>query len=286
MRSPWWVACVLWAVAAVAFAGKGAPPPEAEAGMLVSGRIIVGPDGKPREYELKDPEKLPENVRRFLEFHIPRWAFDPPMLDNKPVALDNLMDIHLKAVREGEGMRIQLAGASFRPAAAKTPYEIRPRRMKPPAFPTLPDSVAGDVGAVVYVVLMIGPDGKVLEALDEQVNLHFVPDAQVADAWRKRFVQPTLRAARSWTFDPPVRGEEAVADYWTVRVPVTYHGWKAPRLANQYGRWQAYVPGPRRQVPWVDAAGAREPLEALASDTLYLSGQEDQLKLLPGQAGT
>src|SRR5690606_31168915 len=214
------------------------------------------------------------------------WAFDPPRLDNKPVALDNLMDIHLKAVREGEGMRIQLAGASFRPAAAKTTYEIRPRRMKPPAFPTLPDSVAGDVGAVVYVVLKIGPHGKVLEALDEQVNLHFVPDAQVADAWRKRFAQPTLRAARSWTFDPPVRGEEAVADAWTGRVPAAYRGWQAPRLATQSGRGQADVPGPRRQVPGVDAAGAREPLEALTSDTRYPSGQEGHLKPLPGQAGT
>ena len=51
MRSPWWWAVVLWVVAGLALAAEGGGEPQVEAGMLVSGRIVVGPDGKPSEYQ-------------------------------------------------------------------------------------------------------------------------------------------------------------------------------------------------------------------------------------------
>ena len=72
MRSPWWVVGVLWALSAVALAAKKPAAAEAEAGIQVAGTILVGPEGKPLQYELQGAAGLPAEVRRYLDFHIPR----------------------------------------------------------------------------------------------------------------------------------------------------------------------------------------------------------------------
>ena len=284
MRSPWWWAVVLWVVAGLALAAEGGGEPQVEAGMLVSGRIVVGPDGKPSEYQLKDPDRLPAGVRRFLDLHIPRWQFEPPMLEGRAVALDNLMDIHLRAVPEGEGMRLELGSVSFRPAARDTEYELRRHRLIPPEYPRAALAAGDGGGAVVYVALRIGPDGKVVEAVDEQVNLHFIPDAGSEGKWRDLFARNALRAARAWTFQPPTRGELAGLPYWRLRVPVHYIPSALPGAGDQYGKWQAYVVGPWRQVDWFGEADVRQPLESLAGNTLHVADAPGQLKLV-AQAG-
>src|SRR5690606_30997040 len=115
MRSPWWLVCVLCAASAIA-PGKAPPVPEAEAGIGVEGTILVGPEGKALDYQLREPDALPEEVRRYLEYQTPRWEFEPPTLDGQPVALHNRMSLHLKAVPHADGgMRLQLHGTSFLP---------------------------------------------------------------------------------------------------------------------------------------------------------------------------
>src|SRR3546814_20895605 len=55
-------------------------------------------------------------------------------------------------------------------------------------------------------------------------------------------------AAWKWTFHPPTTGEDVDEDYWAVRVPVDFQLYddKAPG----YGKWQAYLPGPRGTALW------------------------------------
>src|SRR5690606_41339741 len=96
MRSPWWLVCVLWAVSAVALGARKPAPgqAEAEAGIHVAGTIVVGPEGKPLEYELTGANRLPAEVRRLLDFHIPRWEFEPTVVDRKSEALRILLGLY------------------------------------------------------------------------------------------------------------------------------------------------------------------------------------------------
>jgi len=283
MRSPWWLVCVLCAASAIA-PGKAPPVPEAEAGIGVEGTILVGPEGKALDYQLREPDALPEEVRRYLEYQTPRWEFEPPTLDGQPVALHNRMSLHLKAVPHADGgMRLQLHGTSFLPTQVPADYDLTPDRLALPAYPSVPWSpVTYQVGATVYVVLKVGRDGKVLDLLDEQVNLHFVPEPGTAAMWRKHFARGTLRTARGWTFHPPTKGEAAAESHWSVRVPVQY---TAVDEEVRYGQWHAYVPGPRRAVPWLPAEEQRAPLEGMAASHAHPVGQGGGLKLRPPPEG-
>jgi len=280
-RSPWWLVCALWAVSAVALAAKkpASTDAEAEAGIQVAGTILVGPEGKPLEYELTGGDRLPKEVRRFLDFHIPRWQFDPPVVDGKPVALRNRMGLYLVAKPSDDGgMRIVLQSASFFPTERGGGYDITGARMPPPPYP----EAAAEVGveATVYLVLKVGRDGKVLDAADEQVNLHFLPERD-ADKWRDIFARSAVRAARGWRFNVPTQGDEGGQDSWLLRVPVAY----SFNQRNRYGEWQAYVPGPRRKVDWVPAEEQDRPLEAMTGGSVNPIGQKSGVMLTPAGIG-
>ncbi|WP_232211003.1 energy transducer TonB [Pseudoxanthomonas sp. J31] len=281
MRSPWWLVCVLWAVSAVALGARKPAPgqAEAEAGIHVAGTIVVGPEGKPLEYELTGANRLPAEVRRFLDFHIPRWEFDPPVVDGKPVALRNRMGLYLVARPSADGgMRIVLQAASFTPVEKGGGYDLAAARMPPPPYP----EAAAEIGveATVYLVLKVGPDGKVLDAADEQVNLHFLPERD-ADKRRDIFARAAVRGARSWKFNVPTQGPEAGREYWLVRVPLAF----TFDQRNRYGEWQAYVPGPRRKVPWVPEDEQGGPLEAMAGGSVNAVGARSGVMLTPAGRG-
>lgn len=281
MRSPWWVVCVLWAASAVALAARepanaGA---EAEAGIQVDGTIVIGPDGKTREYELKGASVLPAEVRRFLDFHIPRWQFEPPVVDGRPVALRNRMGIYVVARPSPDGgMRMVLQSASFTPAEKGGGHDLTGARMHPPAYPEAA-SEAG-VEATVYLALRIGRDGRVLEAAEEQVNLHFRAERD-ADKWRSIFARSAQQAARGWRFHTPAGGAEAGQESWLVRVPVAY----TFNQRNRYGEWQAYVPGPRRAIAWLPEEERDRPLEGLAGGSVTTVGQQGGAILIPAGMG-
>ena len=68
-------------------------------------------------------------------------------------------------------------------------------------------------------------------------------------------------------------------DYWVVRVPVVFSLDGARDAKTAYGRWEAYVPGPRNPNPWKqgDEGSAFSP-DALVPGQAYLAGSG--LKLL------
>lgn len=279
MRSPWWVVGVLWALSALALGAKKPAAAEAEAGIQVAGTILVGPEGKPLQYELQGAAGLPAEVRRYLDFHIPRWQFDPPVVDGKPVALRNRMGIYLVARPSADGgMRIVLQSAAFTPAERGGGHDLTGARMHPPAFP----EAAAEIGveATVYLALKVGPDGRVLEAADEQVNLHFLAERD-AEKWRDIFARSALQAARGWRFHVPDRGAGAGQESWLVRVPVAY----TFNQRNRYGEWQAYVPGPRRTIAWLPEQERDRPLEGLAGGSVNTIGQKGGVTLTPAGMG-
>lgn len=278
MRSPWWLAGVLGVLAGVAIAASGEAP-EPEAGIQVAGTIVVGPEGKPLEYTLTGAERLPKEVRRFLDFHIPRWEFDPPVADGKPVALRNRMGLYVVARPSPDGgMRMVLQSASFTPVEKGAGHDLSGARMPAPPYP----EAAAEVGveATVYLVLKIGRDGKVIEAADEQVNLHFVAQRD-ADKWRDIFARSAISATRGWRFHVPSQGPDAGQESWLIRVPVAY----TFDQRNRYGEWQAYVPGPRKVVAWLPEEEQGRPLEAMAGGSVNPVGQRGGAMLIPAGMG-
>jgi len=268
-----WLACVLPVFAQ----GAGAVRKQAELSMLIKGEISVDEEGRVDAYTLEDPEELPPGVVAFVGNNIDTWAFEPQKLDGRPVVVRNSMRIFVVAKpEEAGGYQIRLQSVSFRPLSNKEGYELARQSMTPPRYPV--DAARSGVGGSVYLVLRVGRDGKVHDAIVEQVNLRAVASEGVMDRMRRMFADASLSAARRWTFTPPTQGDEAALEYWSIRTPINFHlGHDEPA----YGQWQAYIPGPRQSVPWVDSDLTRISPEALAGGSTDVLSKEGLRLLTP-----
>ena len=116
------------------------------------------------------------------------------------------------------------------------------------------------VRGTVYVVARIGRDGRVEDAVAEQVNLKVVDSDAGMTQWRNSLAKSAALGARKWTFKPPTQGDEVGRPFWLVRVPVdsVLHD----EEPVPYGQWEAYIPGPRQSTPWMGAmdASSRAPM--------------------------
>lgn len=54
--------------------------------------------------------------------------------------------------------------------------------------------------------------------------------------------------------------------FWSVRVPVSFELRHGGEKADEYGTWQAYVPGPHTKAPWTEADEARQSPDSLVAD--------------------
>lgn len=234
-----------------------------EASMVVTGSINVEPDGSVSGYKLDRPEKLPQGVVDLVAKAVPAWRFEPVLVDGKAVAAKAKMSLRATARKLGpERYEVGIRSANF--GGEALPGEsVKSKSMTPPSYPI--DMARKGVSGTAYVVLRIGRDGHVEDAVAEQVNLKTLGSTREMSSWRDAFAKSALAAARKWTFVPPTKGEDVDDDYWQVRVPVDYQmGYE--RVAK-YGQWDAYLPGPRMSAPW------QEPeLSASAPDAVDGSG--------------
>ena len=234
---------------------------QVEISLLVHGEITVDERGTMAEYTLDEQDKLPKQAVAFIRESLERLAFKPPQLDGEPVKLRNRMSL-LVVAKEAEADRylLRLQAASFFPEASEAGYDISAGKLKPPAYPET--AAYFGVQGTVYLVLKVGRDGRVQDAMAEQVNLRVVDTPKMMARLRKEFADASIKAARRWKFNPPTRGEEADAEFWTVRVPTDFS------MAGEdvaYGRWVAYVPGPRTKAAWVAPELVGDSPEAMAA---------------------
>lgn len=261
-------------------AGRAAVRKQIEASMLVTGRIQVDASGKVSGYWLDQKEKLPEAVVSMVDKAVPTWEFKSVLVNGKPANVVTDMSIRLVAKKiDKDNYSVAIRGASFGDNSGKPEERLRSQELAPPNYP---EAAAGaGVTGTAYLLLRAGRDGKVIDGVAEQVNLQVVADERSMERWRRVLADASLRQARRWTFAPPTEGEDAKASFWVVRVPVVYSLSSDPRGADQagYGRWQAYVPGPRTANPWQqDTEGAGFSPDTLAPGGAYLAGSG--LKLL------
>lgn len=240
---------------------------QAEMSMLLTGSIEIDRDGSVAKYELDNAGDLPPVAARIMDQASATWRFEPVIIDGKPVRARTAMSVRLAAKprENSEGFDVRISAANFgKPGEGE--WVTSKGRLLRPKYP--PQAAAGGVRGTVYVVVRIGRDGKVEDAVAEQVNLGAVDRTEAAmQRWRDTLAGASLQAARRWTFVPPTRGEEADAPFWLARVPVSYllPGDKVPVP----GKWETYIPGPRQSAPWLGGIDASLGADAVAGDGIF-----------------
>lgn len=253
-----------------------------EASMLVTGNLLVGPQGQVEDFAIDQPKKIERGVLNLVEANIKLWKFEPPLRDGAPVAIRNKMSVLVVGNKlENGDFAFRVGGVSFSPFEQAEGTAVSSTRMNPPRYPI--GAARAGAGATVYLAVKVGRDGKAQDVAAEQVNLRYVAPENIMQQLRKMFGDAAIAAARQWKFTTPVKGEDANEPHWTVRVPCDFvvNG-PSPR----YGRWEAYVPGPRHPIPW---EGLRD-MPSFSPDTMVADGSVYQagkgLRLLtPLQGG-
>lgn len=226
--------------------------PVIEASMLVKGRIHVDPQGNVERFELDGREALPESVVGLLDRAIPAWRFEPTVHDGVPAHVDTSMRVRVAAnMQADESILLRIAGASFGDPVRLEDLSDAARASRRRHVPYYPhDALRTGAMATVHVLVKVGHDGKVQDAMAEQVNLRFRGTERTMDSYRKAFATSALRAAKRWTLDVPA--DVGPDETWVARIPVDYtiNNFRMPG----YGEWDRYVPGPRQVAPWSEEA--------------------------------
>lgn len=262
------------AITGLAFAaGPAAVRKQVEASMLLTGTIVVAPDGSVKSYELDKAEKIPANITALVSNATQQWHFDPVTRDGQAVTAKARMSLRVVARREtpdGDDYTARIAGATFGDNDAASTERVTYIERNPPGYPDL--AARGHVGGTVYVLLRIGRDGKVIDANAEQVNPNVVTSEADMKTWRKVLAAPSVTAAKKWTFHIPTTGSHANDPYYVTRVPVVYRLERTSPDA-EYATWQAYVPGPKETASWAkDDRAAGGSTDALPDGQIQLVG--------------
>ncbi|HUB88514.1 MAG TPA: energy transducer TonB [Dyella sp.] len=265
------VLCMLMAYVAAANAGDIRKT--AEATMLVTGSIDVAPDGSVHGYSIDRPEKIPPVVVDLIKNSVPGWRFQFAERVDAVQHAKMSLRIIAKPVDDQHEV-LHLVGASFGHAGADG-ARVTYKNMQPPRYPQ--EAIREHVGGTVFLLLRIDRQGQVQNLAVEQVNLgSYGREAQMRH-FRSVLGDAALEAAKGWTFNPPTTGKNASAPYWDMRAPVNFdpHPIGTSR-ADTYGKWEAYIPGPRASIPW--AASNQSTSDAVPVGTLSQAEQPMQLK--------
>ena len=163
----------------------------------------------------------------------------------------------------------------------KATDSITQKRMPPPRYPeeAFRNGGQGDV----LLLVKVARDGTVADVIAEQVNMTVVAPERTMARMRDIFAKASISAARKWTFSPPTTGEDSTRDSWTVRVPVTFALNNSDNgQPERYGRWRAFIPGPRQAAPWRTPDGAGQAGSDLlpAGGVYMVDGTQRGLRLL------
>ena len=287
MKKTWIVAILIALLPVLADAASRSDiRKQIEYSMLVQGVIETDVAGNVSAVTVDKPEKFPEGLVAYVQQQVSGWKFEPVLVDGKPMHARSQMSLLVVAKRpDKDTISIRIRNANF-DGDGKGLQEgevLSTLQMTPPLYP---ESVAAaGVSGTVYVVVKVGQDGTVQDAVVEQVNLRAMGKEKVMAAWRGALSDSALKAARGWKFKPPTRGGQASASYWSVRVPTDFKMFGIDR-PDRYGKWQVYLPGPRQNIPWWSNEAASVSPDSFADGGVYMLGQNKGPKLLTSLDGT
>ena len=241
---------------------------QTETSRLIAGTVDLDSAGRVTGHHFKDVESLSPGVQQWLDARIARWEFDT--VENNGIRGPAHLVMSLRLVRkriDPQQVLLSVAAADFTQAGV-TPApneELRVKSMLPPSFPK--EAARRGVSGTVYVIVRINHEGSVVDADSEQVNLRVVTTQDEMDHFREVLAAAVVKAARGWTFTVPTAGKYAGQEFYLGRVPVDFIGPDA-RVPKE-DKWTAYIPGPRKIIPWTESEGLLPP-DALAAGRLYL----------------
>ncbi|WP_367347182.1 energy transducer TonB [Stenotrophomonas bentonitica] len=256
----------------------------AEGSMVLGGQINIGAEGQVEAFALDQREKIPADVADFVERSVLTWRFAPVMRDGQPVRARTVVSIRLsaKAGPDGNDM-VTLEGATFGGYDRNRTDEVTWIKLQPPVYPAYALEMGGQ--GDVIVIVKVGRDGQVLDAVAEQVNLRVLTDERRMQKLRDTFARQTVNTAKRWTFRAPTTGDAKDAPFWTIRVPVDYAFNDSGKQAG-YGKWKVYIPGPRTPASWrTDEQRASDTYGPLASGGIYMADVNNGPRLLTPLGG-
>lgn len=248
---------------------------QVEASMLVQGTVDIDAQGHVTTYRIEQADALAKVVLDVVDRQVRGWRFEPVIVGGQAVPARAPMQLRLVSKPEGDGFLLRIAGASFGETYGEG-ETAKPRgKLSSPRYPRSAQSAG--VGGTVYLVLRVGREGAVEDAVAEQVNLRAIGSEREMALLREILTKAAIKASEDWKFDFPTRGEDRDAPFLSVRVPVDF---VLSRKAEKMGEWYAYVPGPRQVVPWRTWDASYQAPDALAAGAVY-PDRPDGLRLRP-----
>lgn len=222
-----------------------------ERSMVVTGVIEVNPDGSVHDYTLDQPDKLLPGIVEIVSRTIPAWKFQPLSVDKNPYLLKGKMSIRIVADKlDGDRYALSVRGVSFSDNNSTDAISLESKA--PPTYPQ--EALNGGVSGTAYVIAMIDRIGHVEKAAAIQVDLRALGPDPVLARLRKDFARASVAAVEHWTFNVPAALREGGKDHWFVRIPINYQAvYNNVKPVEEYGRWDAYVPGPVEHIPWYES---------------------------------
>lgn len=258
----------------------------AQAGMLLTGSVDISATGTVDGYRLDHEEKIPAYVLDYLRPIISGWRFEPAKVDGKAVAAVSPMNLRLTGREAGEGnLQLVLENAGFRTYDPKDPTELASIRLAPPAYPA--EAFATNGSGEVMLLVKINREGTVDEVATERVDLTVAGNERMMQRMRDVLSKASVNAARRWTFRIPSEGPSKDDANWTVRIPVSFAlSDSGSRKDDRYGKWNAYIPGPRQQAPWhVPNIHGESSADLLPDQGVFLAGVRKGPQLLTPVGG-
>lgn len=241
-----------------------------EATMRVTGWLDVAPDGRVTGYTLDHAGQVPEAVVVLIGRAAAGWRLEPAAggEETEPERVRMYLKVLARKVPDTRNeFTLSLASAFFGEAASARDAEPVANGMRPPRYPAGPLKV-GATGTV-YLVLKVGHDGVVEDAVAEQVNLGMVASERRMAGLRKAFAKSALAAARRWRIGLP-SGAGTDAPYMTARGQVDFTLAPAPPPEQRdLPQWEPYIPGPRTTPAWLDPDIAAVEPDTFPSGSAY-----------------
>ena len=262
-------------------AGRASVRKQVESSLSVTGSIDISPAGEVVAHTLDQPEKLPKGIVDMVARIAPQWKFEPVPLQGNAVSRSSMSLLFVAKKQEDGQLTVELRSASFNDPSPEARTTLDKKTFRSPEYPFAALGSA-DISGIVYLAVRYDREGRILDIDAEQVNMRVIgAEAQMAQ-WRRALTRSCLAAAKHWKVIVPA-GSIPEGEHFTVgRIPVFFmtEGMRQPR----YGQWEAYIPGPRANIPWLDntwVAGSAP--DALVPGTFY--GADDQRRLLTPLTG-
>jgi outer membrane biosynthesis protein TonB len=242
--------------------------------LSVEGTIVIEADGSVGEYAITS--KTTPDIDALLVKSIPRWRFEPVLVDGKPVRAKSKMRLSLAAIEAGQNYRVGIENAIFPGPAADaaevarassgSPVEAFGRRMNPPVYPKA--LLRAGVAGRVLLGLHFAPDGKMIEVVPVQSMLFNVRRYNNEARQAVHLLeQSAVDAARLWSVDVKQKpGAATTARDFTAYTTIEYVLGPTPRRSQidmprsndaPSGQWREAIRTPKRAMPWL--AGLETP---------------------------